>query len=400
MTRYFKDLEHLVQSQLNDCPRHSGKSNEEARRSMDAIMDQLPWNQSGAGRHKCPYCAYEQGLKDIDKIKRQDGNNNIGNNQGLGVSHELNTIFYGPPGTGKTYRTMSRSIFICDGEEPSDDEIPVRYAELVKDGRIKFITFHQSYGYEEFVEGIRPEIINEQVHFKVQDGILKDIVKSIDSSSLGENSNSELNYVLIIDEINRANISKVLGELITLLEEDKRRGAENELTVTLPYSKNEFTLPRNLFIVGTMNTADRSIALLDTALRRRFYFENVSPDPQLLNEAKQRTDVDLPTLLIKLNEQLEIMVGRDHLIGHAWLMNVKDRNHLDNVMRNKIIPLITEYFYEDWNKVWLILGKEFIEKRKLELRAAVKKEEEYDDIQYSIKDSISPDAYYNFINMS
>ena len=261
----------------------------------------------------------------------------------------LNVILYGPPGTGKTYETAQRCVELCDGEaKPS--EIRSRYRELVEAGRIEFITFHQSYGYEEFVEGLRPETGSDAgIRLAATDGVLKRIARRA-------RENEGEAHVLVIDEINRANVSKVMGELITLLEEDKRQGAENEVAVTLPHSGERFTLPANLHLLGTMNTADRSIALLDTALRRRFQFVELAPAPDLLQAAAEATGVPLPAVLRAMNERLEWLLDRDHLIGHAWFMAARTKAEVDEVMRRKIIPLLAEYFYEDWAKIRAVLG--------------------------------------------
>ena len=263
----------------------------------------------------------------------------------------LNTILYGPPGTGKTYATARHCVKICDGEDADPNEAPqVRYRELVKEGRVEFVTFHQSYGYEEFVQGLRP-VTGSGGGFDLEprDGVLKRIADRA-------RRNLDEAYVLVIDEINRANVSKVLGELVTLLEEDKREGEEQEIAVTLPYSKGRFTLPANLHILGTMNTADRSIALLDTALRRRFSFEEVPPKPELLEAAKEATGIDLPKVLSTINDRLEWFLDRNHLIGHAWLMGAQSKADVDRIMHDKIVPLIAEYFHNDRNKVRAVLG--------------------------------------------
>lgn len=317
-------------------------------------------------------------------------------------THTLNTILYGPPGTGKTYATTRRCVEICDGQVPESDEaIHARHAELTEAGRIEFITFHQSYGYEEFVEGLRPETgpaepdsqASPGFRLVAKDGVLKRIAFRARQSA------DSVPYVLVIDEINRANVSKVLGEFVTLLEEDKRQGAGNEVSVTLPHSGERFTLPSNLHILGTMNTADRSIALLDTALRRRFDFEELMPDPESLRDAADATGVDLPEILRAINQRLEWFIDRDHQIGHAWLMNAKTREDVDRIMRRKIIPLIAEYFYDDWKKVRSVLGDtdDFVMRESLSPPPGFEGEMGEARHAWTINEEFPDDAYENLI---
>lgn len=216
--------------------------------------------------------------------------------------------------------------------------------------RFRFVTFHQSYSYEDFIEGIKPTL------GETEDGLTYEIVpgtfKSIATEAAADPSH---NYAIFIDEINRGNIANIFGELITLLEEDKR-GYE----VELPYSKERFSVPKNLFIYGSMNTADRSVEALDTALRRRFSFTEVLPDANII-EPSRIGNIDLRQLLRTINTRIEKILDRDHTIGHSYLMKIKSLADLKSAFKNKIIPLFQEYFYSDYNKIRQILGPTFIE---------------------------------------
>ena len=175
------------------------------------------------------------------------------------------------------------------------------------------------------------------------------------------NSDAKLPYLLIIDEINRGNIPQIFGELITLIEDSKRENASDEISVTLPYSGEQFTVPSNLYILGTMNTADRSIEALDTALRRRFVFVEKMPDAKKLEVVD---GIDLAAMLNTINSRLEYLLDRDHTIGHAYFINAKSVEDIKTIFANKIIPQLQEYFYSDWKKIQLILGNTFIKEKK------------------------------------
>ena len=267
----------------------------------------------------------------------------------------LNTILYGPPGTGKTYNSMFYSVGIVEKDKSifdmksNDEDILKKFKEYKDKDFIKFITFHQSYGYEDFIEGIRPYLDDKSKDLKyiLHFGIFKDICNKA-------KSDKENNYVLIIDEINRGNISKIFGELISLIETSKRGGNKEELEVILPYSKESFTIPKNLYILGTMNTADRSIALLDMALRRRFYFIEMMPRYDIFKDIKIN-DIDLGLLLSTINERIEFLLDREHTIGHSYFLNISSFEDLISVFKNSIMPLLTEYFYDDFEKIKLVL---------------------------------------------
>ena len=397
--------------------------------------------------------------------------------------HPLNQILYGPPGTGKTYNTINMAVEIANpGFDLKQDRKKVKeeYDRLVETGQIVFTTFHQSMGYEDFVEGIKPIEPKEEgkpIIFKVVDGVFKKIcieaqrskkisvkiegkdteltqemfeeyynffveklpshlnneskfvLKTISnydfwlyknsantivvkagekkypmslhivelSKVLFENKDPHLKsytsivideilkdkdykkievdntnkpYVLIIDEINRGNVSSIFGELITLIEEDKRIGGKEELKVVLPYSKdekNKFGVPSNIHIIGTMNTADRSVEALDTALRRRFNFVEMPPEPEIISEVNGNGgimdldgyEVNLTKLLTTINERIEILLDRDHLIGHSYFIGINNEKSLKQAFSKQIIPLLQEYFYGDYGKISLVMGEGF-----------------------------------------
>lgn len=232
----------------------------------------------------------------------------------------------------------------------------INYETGVGLGQIEFITFHQSYSYEEFIEGIRPNLDGEnELSYSLEKGIFKRIS---DRAKFDQDNN----YVIIIDEINRGNISKIFGELITLIEPSKRlftKNDEHPKKVTLPYSKKRFGVPKNLYILGTMNTADKSIALLDSALRRRFSFTEMLPNPKVVEENISIENIDVKSLFETINSRVEFLIDKDHTIGHSYFLKIKNNQTIEAlalIFKNEIIPLLIEYFYGDFEKIQLVLG--------------------------------------------
>ncbi|EKN6211638.1 McrB family protein [Yersinia rohdei] len=263
-------------------------------------------------------------------------------------------------------KTADSEWFLVESQLEQVDELFSLYAEL-KQGpksaeaiqRFAVVTFHQSYGYEEFIEGIRARSDESgNISYPIEPGIFMRLCQRA-------NADPAHRYAIFIDEINRGNISKIFGELISLIEVDKRAGMSNAMSLQLSYSGDHFSVPANVDIIGAMNTADRSLALMDTALRRRFDFVEMMPDLSLLSGTKVK-GIELESLLEKINSRIEALYDREHTLGHAFFMPVKNAlnagdeeaafKQLKIAFQKKIIPLLQEYFFDDWNKIRLVLA--------------------------------------------
>jgi hypothetical protein len=259
-----------------------------------------------------------------------------------------NIILQGAPGTGKTYTTASIAVSMCNegfNDYDNHKEVMTEYESLCGKGQISFCTFHQSMDYEDFVEGLKPQIKGSNVEYNIQKGIFREICEKAEKEL-------DKNYILIIDEINRGNVSKIFGELITLLEADKRTGdGEHSLTLKLPYSKNDFCVPSNLYIIGTMNTTDRSTGTIDYAVRRRFAFVTLKTSSEVLKEW-YKEDTDVKQASLDLFEEINNSFIPNHKVadfeledlkvGHSYFM-AKNLDELKLKMQYEVIPLIKEY---------------------------------------------------------
>ena len=264
-----------------------------------------------------------------------------------------NLILYGPPGTGKTFDAVSEAVRAIDGNLPEGRaSTKARFDELWEGEQVKFVTFHQNYAYEDFIEGIRPVLDDNggELRYMLRDGIFKQIAQRA-------SEDPDNRYVLIIDEINRGNIAKIFGELITLIEPSKRTGEVDAAQAMLPYSQEPFSVPANLYLIGTMNTADRGIALLDVALRRRFDFVERMPNPDHEGIAEDIDGVNGRDLLRAVNGRIVERLDREHQIGHTYLMGIQTLEALKRAFQNRIVPLLQEYFYDDWKKLRGVLNE-------------------------------------------
>ncbi len=327
--------------------------------NLSGQTEQKGFNRVGVGTlnafRQAP--AYSETFALLDRLSGSDREEPVPNEaevQKPEVKHPKNQILYGPPGTGKTYHAVNHALAMINGarvHERREGDLE-RFHELRDSGQIAMVTFHQNYAYEDFIEGIRPVLVNEasgQVGYELRDGVFKQIADAA-------RAETDKHFVLIIDEINRGNIAKIFGELITLIEESRRLGADDETKVTLPYSGESFGVPDNLYLIGTMNTADRSIQLLDTALRRRFDFVEMMPDPKHKDISDNVKGVDCRKMIEAMNRRISALLDREHQIGHTYLLDVDTMEKLSYAFRNKIFPLLQEYFFDDWSKIRAVLG--------------------------------------------
>lgn len=304
-------------------------------------------------------------------------------------------ILYGPPGTGKTF------------------SLQTDYQDYFEDNVVEFTTFHQSFSYEEFVEGLKPSLgdSGDDISYNIEKGVFYNACEkaaimagydSIRSTLLDSEDERKKKFtqaveerrlvLLCIDEINRGNVASIFGDLISLIEPSKRLGADNELILTLPYSKERFGVPANLLIVGTMNTADRSIQLLDSALRRRFRFEELPPLPEKIKYEKARN------LISSINNRVRALLNKDSQIGHAYFMGVEDDKQTFDILIRKIIPLLEEYFYNDIDKIKIVLndkGNDNFYKEDKEAKREYDKYAQNEDINSEEKNfySINPEIF-------
>lgn len=268
---------------------------------------------------------------------------------------------------------------------------PYFFSDFLSDSKVErryaFVTFHQSFSYEDFIEGIRPTYIKDSnsIDYSPKDGIFKEICKTA-------SEHSEKEYAIFIDEINRGNISEIFGELITLIETDKRQGMENELSATLPYSKEVFIVPHNLCIFGTMNSADRSVGTLDIALRRRFKFIPMKPNAEIISNElfmnhinpKDIDGIDIIKLFNTINNRIELLLDSNHMLGQAMFLSVRNAHDIVQIIRDRIVPLLEEYFFNDFQKIQLVFND-------LDESGELKENAIY------MHNTLSVDEYFNFV---